>query len=62
MIKRVIGVTFTVVVFVVVIAATINWGGYRSMLFGHATEPESMEVVERVDSIVPKSDTLSVMK
>lgn len=52
MIKRVIGIVFTILVFVVVIAAAINFGEYRSMVFNRGAEPrQSVERVEAVDSV-----------
>ncbi len=63
MIKRVIGVVFTIVVFVVVIAAAINWGEYRSMVFNRGAEPRrSVECVETVDSVDAVSDSIAIKK
>ena len=60
MIKRVIGIVFTVVVFVVVIAAAINWGEYRSMVFNREAEPR--QSVERVEAEKPAVDSSAVKK
>lgn len=57
MIKRVIGVVFTIVVFVVVIAAAINFGEYRSMVFNRGAEPR--QSVERVEAAKPVSDSIA---
>ena len=60
MIKRVIGVVFTILVFVVVIAAAINWGEYRSFLLDSKPEPRmSVERVERVEAAKPVSDSIA---
>jgi hypothetical protein len=60
MIKRVIGVVFTILVFVVVIAAAINFGEYRSMVFNRGTEPR--QSVERVEAEKPAVDSSAVKK
>lgn len=60
MIKRVIGIVFTILVFVVVIAATINWGEYRSMVFNRGAEPR--QSVERVEAEKPAVDSSAVKK
>lgn len=60
MIKRVIGVVFTIAVFVVVIAAAINWGEYRSMVFNRGAEPR--QSVERVEAEKPAVDSSAVKK
>ncbi len=60
MIKRVIGVVFTIVVFVVVIAAAINFGEYRSMVFNRGAEPR--QSVERVEAENPAVDSSAVKK
>lgn len=60
MIKRVIGVVFTILVFVVVIAAAINWGEYRSMVFNRVAEPR--QSVERVEAKKPAVDSSAVKK
>ena len=60
MIKRVIGIVFTVVVFVVVIAAAINWGEYRSFLLD--SKPEPCRSVERVEAEKPAVDSSAVKK
>lgn len=60
MIKRVIGVVFTIVVFVVVIAAAINFGEYRSMVFNRGAEPR--QSVERVEAEKPAVDSSAVKK
>ena len=60
MIKRVIGVVFTILVFVVVIAAAINWGEYRSFLLD--SKPEPRMSVERVEAEEPMSDSIATKK
>ena len=60
MIKRVIGVVFTILVFVVVIAAAINWGEYRSFLLD--SKPEPRMSVERVEAEEPMSDSIAIKK
>ena len=60
MIKRVIGVVFTILVFVVVIAAAINWGEYRSFLLD--SKPEPRMSVERVEAAKPVSDSIATKK
>ena len=60
MIKRVIGIVFTILVFVVVIAAAINFGEYRSMVFNRGAEP--CQSVERVDAEKPAVDSSAVKK
>lgn len=63
MIKRVIGVVFTILVFVVVIAAAINWGEYRSFLLDSKPEPRmSVERVERVEAEEPVSDSIAIKR
>ena len=59
MIKRVIGITFTVAVFIVVLVAAINFGNYRSFVFDREAEPQ-----ERVDSIESEAvrDSVAVKK
>lgn len=57
MIKRLIGVVFTIAVFAVVVAAAINWGGYRSMLFGRNHEPQPRQRVEHVDTAKNERDS-----
>ena len=60
MIKRVIGIIFTILVFVVVIAAAINFGEYRSMVFNRGAEPR--QSVERVEAEKPAVDSSAVKK
>ena len=60
MIKRVIGIVFTFLVFVVVIAAAINFGEYRSMVFNRGAEPR--QSVERVEAEKPAVDSSAVNK
>lgn len=60
MIKRVIGIVFTILVFVVVIAAAINFGEYRSMVFNRGAEPR--QSVERVEAEKPAVDSSAVKK
>jgi FtsZ-interacting cell division protein ZipA len=63
MIKRVIGVLFTLVVLVVILFAALEWGNYRSLAFNFGNDP-----VERVsktgDSVeqeaVQEADSLDV--
>lgn len=60
MIKRVIGIVFTILVFVVVIAAAINFGEYRSIVFNRGAEPR--QSVERVEAEKPAVDSSAVKK
>lgn len=60
MIKRVIGIVFTILVFVVVIAAAINFGEYRSMVFNRGAEPRRS--VECVEAEKPAVDSSAVKK
>ena len=60
MIKRVIGVIFTIAVFVVVLVAAINFGNYRSFVFDRKAEPRKS--VERVEVKEPKGDSSAVKK
>lgn len=63
MIKRVIGVVFTILVFVVVIAAAINWGEYRSFMLDRKPERcKSVECIERVEAAKPVSDSIAIKK
>ncbi len=65
MIKRVIGVVFAILVFVVILLAATNWGSYRSLLFNFGAQPEQVFVepdfevehraVEQADSVVQKA-------
>ncbi|MBO7265107.1 MAG: hypothetical protein J6U91_02625 [Alistipes sp.] len=63
MIKRVIGVLFTLVVLAVILFAALEWGNYRSLAFNFGNDP-----VERVsnthDSVeqeaVQEADSLDV--
>lgn len=65
MIKRVIGVVFTILVFVVILLAATNWGSYRSLVFNFGSQPEQVFVepdfevehraVEQADSVVQKA-------
>ena len=60
MIKRVIGVMFTIAVFVVILFAAINFGEYRSLLFNRGAEPH--QSVERVEAERPAVDSSAVKK
>ena len=60
MIKRVIGVIFTIAVFVVILIAAINFGEYRSMVFNRGAEPR--QSVERVEAEKPAVDSSAVKK
>ena len=60
MIKRVIGVVFTIAVFVVILIAAINFGEYRSMVFNRGAEPR--QSVERVEAEKPAVDSSAVKK
>ena len=60
MIKRVIGVIFTIAVFVVILIAAINVGEYRSMVFNRGAEPR--QSVERVEAERPAVDSSAVKK
>lgn len=66
MIKRVIGIVFTILVFVVVIAAAINFGEYRSMVFNRGAEPrqrvERVETVDSVDSVDSVNDSIAIKR
>lgn len=65
MIKRVIGVMFTLLVFVVVLLAALEWGSYRSLFFEFGNEPVATtytepidvehRIVEQADSVKPKA-------
>lgn len=52
MMNRVLGVLFTLLTFVLIAFAILNWGNYRSMLFGKETA-ESEAVV---DSLVTEGE------
>ena len=68
MIKRIIGVLFTLVTLAIVVFAVMNYGNYRSMLGmkseGDAKQPteqvEAADSVEVADAIVEASDTVAV--
>ena len=60
MIKRVIGVVFTILVFVVVLVAAINFGEYRSLIFDREAEPRRS--VERVERKEPQVDSTTLKK
>lgn len=68
MIKRIIGVLFTLVTLAIVVFAVMNYGNYRSMLGikpanDVATPEEQVEVadsVEVADAIVEASDAVAV--
>ena len=65
MIKRIIGVTFTLLVMVVILFAALEWGNYRSLIFNFGSapveevQPEQPEVEHRV---VEQTDSLKVKK
>lgn len=65
MIKRIIGVTFTLLVMVVILFAALEWGNYRSLIFNFGSapveevQPEQPEVEHRV---VEQNDSLKVKK
>ena len=65
MIKRIIGVTFTLLVMVVILFAALEWGNYRSLIFNFGSapveevHPEQPEVEHRV---VEQTDSLKVKK
>lgn len=65
MIKRIIGVTFTLLVMVVILFAALEWGNYRSLIFNFGSapveevKPEQPEVEHRV---VEQTDSLKVKK
>lgn len=65
MIKRIIGVTFTLLVMVVILFAALEWGNYRSLIFNFGdapveeVQPEQPEVEHRV---VEQTDSLKVKK
>lgn len=53
MIKRLIGLLFTLATLAVVCFAIMNWGNYRSMLFrGADVATEQTAAVEQRDSVV----------
>lgn len=68
MIKRIIGVLFTLVTLAIVVFAVMNYGNYRSMLGTMpandvATPEEQVEAadsVEVADAIVEASDAVAV--
>lgn len=68
MIKRIIGVLFTLVTLAIVVFAVMNYGNYRSMLGmkskGDAKQPaeqvEAADSVEVADAIVEASDAVAV--
>lgn len=52
MMNRVLGVLFTLLTFVLIAFAILNWGNYHSMLFGKETaEPEAV-----VDPLVTEGE------
>ena len=57
MIKRVVGIVFTIAVFAVVLVAALNFGNYRSFVFDHEEEPR-----DGVEAEVPETDSLVVEK
>ena len=65
MIKRIIGVTFTLLVMVVILFAALEWGNYRSLIFNFGSapveevQPEQPEVEHRV---MEQTDSLKVKK
>jgi hypothetical protein len=58
MIKRIVGVLFTIAVFGVIIMAAINFGGYRSLAFNFEAKPK--QVSERIEE--PKQVTADSTK
>lgn len=61
MIKRLIGITFTLATLAVVCFAIMNWGNYRSMLFGGAdAATEQTATVEQRDSVVVEPDVVLI--
>lgn len=59
MIKRIVGVLFTIAVFGVIIVAAINFGSYRSLVFNLDNQPASNKV--RVEEPKPEqTDTVKV--
>ena len=58
MIKRIVGVLFTIAVFGVIVMAAINFGGYRSLAFNFEAKPK--QVSERIEE--PKQVTADSTK
>ena len=62
MIKRIVGVLFTIAVFGVIIVAAINFGSYRSLVFNLDNQPASKKVMveepkpEQTDTVKVKSN------
>lgn len=60
MMNRVIGVLFTLLTFALIAFAILNWGNYRSMLFGkEIAEPEAVvepPVIEGEENLLPAED------
>ena len=65
MVKRIIGVMFTLLVMVVILFAALEWGNYRSLVFNFGgapieeAQPEQPEVEHRV---VEQTDSVKVKK
>lgn len=51
MIKRVIGLLFTIATLVVIAFAIMNWGEYRSMVFAKSADIAEQDDVVVVDSL-----------
>lgn len=61
MIKRLIGTLFTLATLAVVCFAIMNWGNYRSMLFGGAdAATEQTATVEQRDSVVVEPSAIQI--
>lgn len=61
MIKRLIGILFTLATLAVVCFAIINWGNYRSMLIRETnTTTEQTATVEQRDSVVVEPDVVLI--
>lgn len=62
MIKRIIGVLFTLVTLAIVVFAVMNYGNYRSMLGANSKRgPEPSAKQAEVTDVVEPSDTLVVL-
>ena len=62
MMNRFIGVLFTLLTFALIAFAILNWGNYRSMLFGKETaEPEAVVeplIIEDEENLLPAEDVV----
>lgn len=71
MFNRIVGILFTIAVFLVLGFAILNWGNYRSLLFDNASSAANVEAIvesgEEVDveavedaAMVQTTDSLSL--